>query len=94
MISKRVFLAAAASATLLAGPGASWSLASGPTVKVQQGQLQGAVVDGVVSYKGIPFAAPPVGDLRWREPKAPAAWSGVKSATQFSKACNEVEDCL
>ena len=43
--------------------------AQGPAVvKVDTGELQGVVDDGVVSYKGIPFAAPPVGDLRWRPP--------------------------
>ena len=38
-------------------------------------------------YKGIPYAAPPVGDLRWKRPLAPAAWQGTKQATEFPKAC-------
>ena len=41
----------------------------------------------VVAFKGIPFAAPPVDDLRWRSPKPPASWQGVKKADQFSDSC-------
>jgi para-nitrobenzyl esterase len=56
-------------------------------VKVDTGELQGAVEDGVVSFKGIPFAAPPVGDLRWRPPQPAAKWTGVREATQFGADC-------
>lgn len=58
-----------------------------PVVKVDSGQLQGLVDDGVVSYKGIPFAAPPVGDLRWRPPQPAAPWTGVRQATEFGADC-------
>ncbi len=40
-----------------------------PLVRVDGGELQGVIADEVVSFKGIPFAAPPVGDLRWRPPQ-------------------------
>ena len=58
-------------------------------VMTQQGLVQGAPgkVDGVTVFKGIPFAAPPVGELRWREPQQPASWDGVRDATQWGKAC-------
>jgi len=56
-------------------------------VRVDSGQLQGVVDDGVVSYKGIPFAAPPVGDLRWRPPQPAAQWTGVRQATEFGADC-------
>src|SRR5271163_1255229 len=39
--------------------------------------------DGVRGFKGIPFAAPPVGPLRWREPQPPLPWSGVRSASEY-----------
>jgi len=58
-----------------------------PVVRVDTGQLQGALEDGVVSYKGVPFAAPPVGDLRWRPPQPPARWTDVRQAREFGADC-------
>ena len=49
-------------------------------VKVDGGLVQGTSEDGLTVYRGIPFAAPPVGDLRWRAPQPPAKWEGVKQA--------------
>jgi para-nitrobenzyl esterase len=56
-------------------------------VTIDTGQLKGAVADGVVSFKGVPFAAPPVGDLRWRAPQPVKAWTGVRQATEFGADC-------
>lgn len=53
-------------------------------VKVESGLLQGASENGVTVYRGVPFAAPPVGDLRWRAPRPPASWEGVRKADRFS----------
>jgi para-nitrobenzyl esterase len=63
-------------------------------IATKYGKLQGGEIGGVNAYRGIPFAAPPVGELRWRDPKAPASWTGIKAATKYSPACNEAEDCL
>jgi para-nitrobenzyl esterase len=52
-------------------------------VKTDAGLLQGIFEDGLTVYKGIPFAAPPVGDLRWRAPQPAARWEGVKQAVKF-----------
>src|SRR3974390_1263476 len=57
------------------------------TVRVEGGELQGAVADGVASFKGIPFAAPPVGNLRWRPPQPAARWTGVRQAAEFGADC-------
>jgi len=96
----RTTLAAAAAVFALAATAAS----AADTAKVAQGALQGATAGGVTSFKNIPFAAPPVGDLRWRPPQAPAAWSGVRDATVLGPQCmqmrqvtpdvKESEDCL
>jgi len=58
-------------------------------VRVEQGQLSGVPGSdpSVRVYKGIPFAAPPTGDLRWRAPKPAADWPGVRKADQFSATC-------
>jgi len=77
-------------------------------VTVTEGQLQGAVADGVASFKGIPFAAPPVGDLRWKSPAPAKPWAGVRKADAYASGCmqdpamlkmmgasaNVSEDCL
>ena len=61
-------------------------------VTVEQGQLTGVFTpDGAVEvYAGIPYAAPPVGDLRWREPQDPAPWEGVLRADTFAPMSMQV----
>ena len=54
---------------------------------LHDGALKGVVSGDVVSFKGIPFAAPPVGDLRWRAPQPPAHWDGVRAASAFGASC-------
>src|SRR5512136_2273827 len=58
-------------------------------VKTANGTVESTVPqkDGVRSFKGIPFAQPPVGDLRWREPQPVKNWTGVRSADDFGAAC-------
>jgi para-nitrobenzyl esterase len=56
-------------------------------VTVEDGTLKGTVEAGVVSFKGIPFAQAPVGDLRWRAPQRASSWSGVRNATAFGPDC-------
>jgi para-nitrobenzyl esterase len=56
-------------------------------VKVEGGLLQGTVENGLAIYWGIPYAAPPVGDLRWKAPQPAAKWQGVRAATDFGRAC-------
>lgn len=58
-------------------------------VRVEQGELAGTSGRSaeVRVYKGIPFAAPPVGDLRWKPPQPPLHWQGVRQATEFGNSC-------
>src|ERR1022692_2788641 len=64
--------------------------ASDPVVSISTGQLRGSLTaDGVAVFKNIPFAQPPVGDLRWREPLPAKAWTGVRDATVFGPMCNQ-----
>jgi para-nitrobenzyl esterase len=60
-----------------------------PTVAVDAGKLSGAVdtATGILVFRGIPYAAPPVGDRRWRAPAPLAHWSGVRAADRLGKNC-------
>ena len=64
------------------------TLASDP-VRIETGLVQGVPASdpSVTVYRGIPFAAAPIGELRWRPPQSAAAWDGVRKAEQFSAAC-------
>jgi len=77
------------------------------TVHIDSGWLEGMPRAGTTVYEGIPFAAPPVGPLRWRAPEPPASWSGVRKADHFGPPCMQTppmipgmppmhmsEDCL
>jgi para-nitrobenzyl esterase len=71
-------------------------------IKVEQGLLEGSSESGLAVYRGIPFAAPPIGDLRWRAPEPASKWGGVRQAKEFGskpiqgpgKAADMSEDCL
>jgi para-nitrobenzyl esterase len=56
-------------------------------VEVTGGRVAGTPANGIVSFKGIPFAAPPVGALRWKAPQPVMSWTGVKQATTFGASC-------
>jgi para-nitrobenzyl esterase len=71
-------------------------------VKIKQGIVEGTIEDGLRVFKGIPFAAPPVGDLRWKAPQPAEKWEGVKRTTEYAPApiqggnppSGKSEDCL
>lgn len=76
-----------------------------PPVRVDGGVIAGAVEDGVTVFRGIPYAAPPVDDRRWKAPQPVVPWEGTRSATAFGPACMQTngaiahlpapsEDCL
>jgi len=76
-----------------------------PTVDAPAGIVSGSVEGDIAIYRGIPYARPPVGDLRWRTPEPLPRWEGVRNATMFGDACPQPaspyathasmsEDCL
>jgi para-nitrobenzyl esterase len=74
------------------------------TVTIDGGAVRGVAVPGGYVFRGLPYAAPPVGDLRWRAPQPAAGWAGVRDATRFAPSCPQPpnpaltgpasEDCL
>lgn len=63
------------------------SAAERPVVKVEAGSLQGVIEFNMHAFKDIPYAAPPVGDLRWRPPQPALSWNGLRDASKFGNAC-------
>lgn len=88
MIRATVFIAAliALSATSSKIAAAS-TPTDAPRVTVAQGRLEGQVRDGATRYLGVPYAAPPVGPLRWRPPQAPRRWDDVRLAASMGALC-------
>ena len=81
---------ALASCTTAAGPttpAPAKSQGSNPIVATADGRLRGQAAGTIDEFLGIPYAAPPVGPLRWRPPQPAAHWTGVRPATQFGPHC-------
>jgi len=104
---KRAFLSvvmAALWAVMTAEAGAQDAAHSdkAPIITIDRGKLQGFEENGVLRFFGIPYAAPPVGDLRWKAPQPVKPWQGVRQATEFGPICRQIsalksrqsEDCL
>lgn len=92
----RINIALVLSVSLVLIPAAWPAMSGGSLMAAIKGPVQtaGGFVEGVpgtdpsiVSYKGIPYAAPPVGGLRWRPPQPPAVWSGIRKADRFGASC-------
>jgi para-nitrobenzyl esterase len=86
---------------LLAGTAFAQPSGTDPTiVQIEGGTVRGALANGVISWKGIPYAAPLVGDMRWRNPQPVKPWTGVKETNRFGSSCMQTdavpksEDCL
>ncbi len=86
-IRMQVMCAMAGLGLLLGSSGVA--LADSLTVKTEQGKVQGKTINEgkVRAFLGLPYAAPPVGDLRWKAPEAPAKWKGKRDATKFGAHC-------
>ena len=68
-----------------------WAAGPQPTVTTAQGEATGKLImDGTQkAFLGLPYAAPPVGEMRWKAPQAPSSWKGVRDATQFGARCEQ-----
>lgn len=76
-----------AATVALLGLGAPALAAGAPLVAAPAGPVRGVERDGVRIFKGLPYALPPVGELRWKPPAAPPAWTAERDATRFAPAC-------
>lgn len=74
----------------LAIPPSAASTPPGPVVQTASGRIRGSTNDGLEIFKGIPFAAPPVGPLRWRPPQTVKPWTGVRPAADFGHDCMQI----
>jgi para-nitrobenzyl esterase len=74
------------------GWGAESTAKTAEIVQVDGGMVRGTTANGVIAFKGIPYAAPPVGNLRWRNPQPVQPWEGVKDATAFGPAALQADD--
>jgi para-nitrobenzyl esterase len=108
----RIAVAAAIGATAAASTATSASASGigpahgsrGPVVLTHGGLLRGTVAEGMEQFRGIPYAAPPVGALRWRAPQPARSWAGIRDASRFAPHCAQPggtfgiastsEDCL
>jgi para-nitrobenzyl esterase len=81
------FLALAVLATLACGP----LLAAQPTVVTAQGKVAGKLManGNVRAFLGLPYATPPVGQLRWKAPQPPATWKGIRDAAEYGARCEQ-----
>ncbi len=100
LLIRALLIAVAAATTAI-------TLAQSPQAATESGAISGIRASGLSVYKGVPYAAPPVGDLRWRPPVHVAPWSGTRKADAFAPACMQAgvsmpgetppavsEDCL
>jgi len=64
----------------------------GPTISTSGGPIRGFTKNGVNFFLGIPYAAPPIGDLRWRPPQPAQRWQGLRDATEYASTCPQVTE--
>jgi para-nitrobenzyl esterase len=78
----------AGAAAVKPGVGAKTARSSrAPVLKVETGPVRGVAVEGGYAFLGLPYAAAPIGKLRWRAPQPPARWAGVRDASRFAPSC-------
>jgi para-nitrobenzyl esterase len=105
-VALAITLGASAAAACVAGGGRSHQpVGDRQVVTTKSGAVRGEAAPGSYAFRGLPYAAPPTGQLRWRAPQPPARWSGVRDATEYAASCPQLpsgfagpgpfsEDCL
>src|SRR6478609_8989076 len=106
-MQRKILIACAAMSAFLAIPAAMSATPPSTQVTVAGGQLQGKITGDLASFKAVPYAAPPLGALRWREPQPAKPWAGTRNALEFGAPCAQAnlewnkstaakssEDCL
>ena len=73
-------------------PSAFATDANGPRIDTTSGPVKGFVDEGIYRYLGIPYAAPPVGNLRWQPPQPPTPWTNVRQATASGPTCAQITE--
>jgi para-nitrobenzyl esterase len=104
---RRALLTATCTTLVALGIGSGAASASGarPIVITSDGAVRGVAVPGGYAFRGLPYAAPPTGTLRWRAPRRPASWHGARDVTRYAPSCPQKpnlfqppglqsEDCL
>jgi para-nitrobenzyl esterase len=97
--------AAGATAATASSAAAASRAGAAPIATTDSGAVRGVAAGSINEFLGVPYAAPPTGNLRWRPPQPPAGWHGVRGATQFAPSCPQPpspfaphgafsEDCL
>ena len=105
MVTRSLLSLAVLAALIPAAPAAAAPPSDPTVVRVDSGWVRGQVSAGTVRFQGVPYAAPPVGPLRWTAPRPAAAWSGIRDATAPGNRCSQPtrnpeapvagsEDCL
>jgi para-nitrobenzyl esterase len=99
-----IAIAAVALALVPGGAAAAGGHSARPIAETDRGLVRGAVAGAMTEFLGVPYAAPPVGELRWRPPQPHARWAGIRDATSFGAHCPQLpsafgqastsEDCL
>lgn len=75
-------------------PDVDTSIQRGTRIRIDTGEIQGDIDGATRRFRGIPFAAPPVGALRWKPPQPVKAWDGVRTTTEYSAKCAQSDNLL
>ncbi len=91
-MNSRVYSLAASALIYLLASAVIASTHNEPVIALKSGAIKGSAANGVAAFRGIPYAAPPVGELRWRAPQSVKKWAGIRDATRNGHVCPQPLD--